>query len=96
MNESSFAILDQVAKFMKNNPSLSLVLEGHTDSVGPAQYNLSLSKRRAQSVEAYFVEKGIKKSRFETKGYGMQQPIATNDTKEGRSQNRRVVFSIKE
>lgn len=96
MNESSFAILDQVAKFMKHNPSLSLVLEGHTDSVGPAQYNLSLSKRRAQSVEAYFVEKGIKKSRFETKGYGMQQPIATNDTKEGRSQNRRVVFSIKE
>jgi OOP family OmpA-OmpF porin len=96
MNESSFAILDQIAEFMKNNPSLSLVLEGHTDSVGPAQYNLSLSKRRAQSVRAYFVEKGIKKSRFETKGYGMQQPVASNDTKVGRSQNRRVVFAVKD
>jgi outer membrane protein OmpA-like peptidoglycan-associated protein len=96
VNESSYPVLDQIAEFMKKNPALSLILEGHTDSVGPAQYNLSLSKRRAQSVEAYLVEKGIKKSRFETKGYGMQQPVATNDTKEGRSQNRRVVFSIKE
>ncbi len=96
VNESSFPVLDQIAVFMKNNPALSLIIEGHTDNVGPVQYNLSLSKRRAKAVETYMINKGIKKSRFETKGYGMQRPVTSNDTKEGRRQNRRVVFSIKE
>jgi OmpA-OmpF porin, OOP family len=94
--ESSYATLDIIADFMKSNKKITLIVEGHTDNVGPAQFNLSLSKRRAQAVQDYMVNKGISKSRFEAKGYGLQQPRATNDTREGRAQNRRVVFSIKE
>jgi outer membrane protein OmpA-like peptidoglycan-associated protein len=96
LEESSFVVLDKIATYMKNNKELQLIIEGHTDNVGPSQYNLSLSKRRAQSVEAYLIAQGIDKSRFEAKGYGMQQPVASNDTKEGQRLNRRVVFAIKE
>lgn len=96
LNESSYPTLDKIADFMKENEQIELMIEGHTDNVGPAQYNLSLSKRRAESVENYLVAKGIKKSRLATKGFGIQKPIATNETKEGRRQNRRVVFAIED
>jgi OOP family OmpA-OmpF porin len=96
LDESSHSVLNKISDYMKQNASISLLIEGHTDNVGPAQYNLSLSKRRAQAVEDYLIKQGVKKSRFETKGYGMQQPRATNDTSEGRALNRRVVFSVKE
>ena len=96
LDESSHSVLKQISDYMNQNASISLLIEGHTDNVGPAQYNLSLSKRRAQAVEDYLIKQGVKKSRFETKGYGMQQPRATNDTREGRALNRRVVFSVKE
>jgi OmpA-OmpF porin, OOP family len=95
LNESSYNVLNQISDYMKQNASISLLIEGHTDNVGPAQFNLSLSKRRAIAVKDYLTNKGISKSRFETKGYGMQQPRATNDTSEGRALNRRVVFSVK-
>ena len=88
-------MLDKLVKFLNDNSSVELIISGYTDNIGPAQFNLSLSKRRAQSVINYFTKNGIDKSRFEVKGYGSQKPIATNDTKEGRSKNRRVEFLIK-
>ncbi len=84
-----------VANLLKNYPNAIVLLEGHTDMVGTEAYNLSLSVRRAESVKAYLVEKfGIASSRITTKGYGATQSIATNDTYEGRRQNRRVVANI--
>ena len=96
INESAHEILDELVSFLKEKPALELLITGHTDNIGPAQYNVSLSKRRAQSVLSYFVQEGISKSRFEVKGYGSKQPIASNETREGRSKNRRVQFLIKE
>ena len=95
LNESSHNVLNQISDYMKQNASISLLIEGHTDNIGPAQFNLSLSKRRANAVQDYLINKGISKSRFEIKGYGLQQPRATNDSSEGRALNRRVVFSVK-
>jgi outer membrane protein OmpA-like peptidoglycan-associated protein len=67
---------------------------GYTDNTGKPEYNLTLSQRRAESVKDYLVSKGLKSSRFKTSGLGIADPIATNDTPEGRSQNRRVEFAI--
>jgi len=94
LNEGAFPILDKIVGFLKDKKSVELVISGHTDNVGPAQYNISLSKRRAESVLNYFVKAGLPKNRFETKGFGFKEPIASNDTKEGRRLNRRVEFSI--
>lgn len=95
LNESSHPLLDKIVGYLGYNENIKLTISGHTDNVGPARFNLGLSKRRAQSVADYFISKGISKSRFEIKGYGMKQPKVSNDTPEGRSQNRRVEFSIK-
>jgi OOP family OmpA-OmpF porin len=70
-------------------------LEGHTDSVGTEDYNMSLSRQRAESVKMYLVEKfNINASRISTVGYGKSQPVATNDTEAGKQKNRRVVANI--
>jgi outer membrane protein OmpA-like peptidoglycan-associated protein len=71
-------------------PSLHLAVEGHTDSVGSDEYNQSLSERRAQSVRDYFVQQGIAADAVEARGFGKSDPIASNDTPDGRQQNRRV------
>ena len=96
INELAYPILDKITTFLKENPSIELIISGYTDNIGPGQFNISLSKRRANSVLNYFVKKGLSESRFETTGYGSQKPIASNDTPEGRSKNRRVEFLIKE
>jgi OOP family OmpA-OmpF porin len=88
----SYPELDAFVAFMKNVPSASGELQGHTDSVGKAAYNLKLSQQRADSVKAYVVGKGVDASRITTKGYGLTQPVADNKTAEGRAQNRRVLF----
>jgi OmpA-OmpF porin, OOP family len=62
---------------------------GHTDSIGTEEYNQGLSERRAESVRAYLESKGISATRLTARGYGELQPIASNDTEEGRAQNRR-------
>jgi outer membrane protein OmpA-like peptidoglycan-associated protein len=94
LNESAYPILNKIVDFLKGKKEIQLAISGYTDNVGPAQYNISLSKRRAESVLNYFVKNGLPKTRFETKGFGFQQPIASNDTKEGRRLNRRVEFSV--
>jgi outer membrane protein OmpA-like peptidoglycan-associated protein len=71
-------------------PSLHVAIEGHTDSVGSDQYNQDLSEHRAEAVRDYFVQQGISASAVEARGFGKSEPIASNDTAEGRQQNRRV------
>lgn len=87
--------LDDAAKMLKDNPSIKVEIQGHTDSVGSADYNLQLSDRRAQSVVNYLVQNyGIDVNRLTGKGYGKTMPIAPNSTEEGRALNRRVEFKI--
>jgi outer membrane protein OmpA-like peptidoglycan-associated protein len=92
----SFALLDDVAQALKDNPKIKVEVQGHTDSVGNDAYNLKLSQSRAESVKAYIAKKGIASDRMVPKGYGENVPIADNRTKEGRDQNRRVEFVITE
>ncbi|MGA9306826.1 MAG: OmpA family protein [Candidatus Sulfotelmatobacter sp.] len=82
--------LAKVSGIVLAYPSLHVAIEGHTDSVGSDDYNQQLSERRAQAVRDYFVQQGISSTSVEAHGYGKTEPIATNDTPEGRQQNRRV------
>jgi OOP family OmpA-OmpF porin len=83
-------LLDEVVTILKKNPEIRGVLEGHTDSIGSDEYNQGLSERRAQAVDKYMEEHGIDPDRYTVKGYGESNPIASNDTEEGRQENRRV------
>ena len=87
--------IEKVANFLKAYPKTTGDLEGHTDSIGTEDYNMKLSKRRAESVKKYLVEKfNIEGSRLTTVGYGESQPVASNKTDAGRQKNRRVVANI--
>jgi outer membrane protein OmpA-like peptidoglycan-associated protein len=90
----SLVLLDNVATVMATHAELKIRVEGHTDSQGDAAYNLALSQRRAQAVVDYLVGKGVDGARLDAQGYGEAKPIANNRTRDGRAQNRRVVFSI--
>ena len=90
----SFGILDEVAKVMKETPTMEVRIEGHTDSDGAATLNLNLSKARADAVKAYLVKSGIVHTRMRAVGLGETSPIAENRTPEGKSLNRRVEFHI--
>ena len=83
-------LLDNVSNILGKNPGLSVLLKGHTDSIGSAEYNKDLSLRRARSVQSYLVDKGISSERIDVKGFGESQPVADNDSKSGRAKNRRV------
>jgi OOP family OmpA-OmpF porin len=82
--------LDEVVVVLEKNPTLKIEVQGHTDNRGAQDYNVALSQKRADAVKQYFVDKGIAADRLSAKGYGMSQPIASNDTVEGRFENRRV------
>ena len=82
--------LDEVMGFADKYQSARLEVDGHTDSVGTQEYNQKLSERRAESVKAYLVNKGVAATRITTKGFGEEKPVADNKTAEGRAQNRRV------
>jgi OmpA-OmpF porin, OOP family len=82
--------LDAVVTVLEKNLALNVKIKGHTDSTGTAAYNMKLSENRAKAVMEYLIKKGIDKDRLSAKGYGLTQPIASNDTKEGRAKNRRV------
>lgn len=90
------AILDEAAKTLKEEGAVAIVVEGHTDARGTEPYNLKLSQRRAAAVRQYLASKGIDASRLTVEAYGESKPVATNDTDEGRAQNRRVELNIKE
>jgi len=94
LKPESYAELSNVVKFMKSNPGLRLEISGHTDNIGSLKANKKLSEARAKAVVDYLVSQGIDPSRLEYKGYAFTQPIAPNDTPEGREKNRRVEFKI--
>lgn len=83
-------LLDEVVVILENNPEITGELRGHTDSTGSEEYNMQLSKKRAEAVEQYLENKGIDPSRLTSVAYGESQPIASNETPEGRMENRRV------
>jgi outer membrane protein OmpA-like peptidoglycan-associated protein len=92
---SSVPVLTAVLDIMRGHPELGIVLvEGHTDSIGAAAYNKGLSERRAQSVRTWLVEHGVARARLLDAGFGLERPIDTNGTPEGRQRNRRVEFHI--
>ena len=82
--------LAKVSGIILAYPSLHLAVEGHTDSIGSDEYNQNLSEQRAEAVRDYFVQQGIPSNSIEAQGFGRTQPVASNDTAEGRQQNRRV------
>ena len=94
INSSFYPVLNSVAKVLKKYSNSTVMVSGHTDSTGSADYNLNLSRERATSVASYLQGQGIKSSRFEVLGLGSSNPIASNDTAAGRSQNRRVEIKI--
>jgi len=86
--------LDQVATALAAQPELNVEIEGHTDGIGSVAYNMKLSQRRADAVKAYLVGKSVDGGHLVAQGYGKSHPIASNDTDEGRAQNRRVEFDV--
>ena len=87
---SSTAVLEEVLSVLKENPRLSVEIQGHTDNYGSAQENRNLSQARAEAVVGWLVQHGIASERMKAHGYGPDRPIAPNTTSEGRAQNRRV------
>lgn len=86
--------LSKVAEGLRGQPSMELLIEGHTDSVGADVYNLKLSKQRANAARDYLIEEGISPARLIADGLGESKPIASNKTRDGRAENRRVEFSV--
>ncbi|MFT6905148.1 MAG: outer membrane protein OmpA-like peptidoglycan-associated protein [Oleiphilaceae bacterium] len=94
LSNSILSTLNGVAKVINEYPQSSLVILGHTDSVGSSESNLTLSERRAESVADYLIRQNVKSGRLRTSGYGERRPIATNNTAAGRLANRRVEINI--
>lgn len=94
INSSFYPVLNSVAKVLNKYSNSTVMVSGHTDSTGSADYNLDLSKNRAQSVASYLQGQGVKASRFEVLGMGSSNPIASNSTADGRAQNRRTEIKI--
>ena len=86
--------LDRIAQIMIKYPETSILVEGHTDSSGPENYNQQLSERRANSVKDLLVQRGVQEYRVNIIGYGEGRPLVTNATPEGRQMNRRVEIRI--
>ncbi|HRJ29716.1 MAG TPA: OmpA family protein [Cyclobacteriaceae bacterium] len=94
LKKESFVELNKVVDFLKQNHTVEIQIEGHTDSKGSDEYNLNLSQGRSQSVVDYIVSQGIDGARLRAQGYGESKPIDTNDTDAGRANNRRVEFTV--
>lgn len=94
INASFYEVLDSVAIVLEEYNKTMIVVAGYTDSKGSDAYNQSLSQRRAQSVASYLQNRKLLAERFEVIGFGEQKPIASNDTAEGRAENRRVEITL--
>ena len=88
--------IDRLVELLKNNPTMKVEIAGHTDNVGSDQANLTLSEARAKAVRDRLIAKGINASRLSFRGYGESRPVASNDTPEGRAENRRVEMTIQQ
>jgi outer membrane protein OmpA-like peptidoglycan-associated protein len=94
INAGFYQVLDSVAIILKEYADTTVTVVGHTDSVGDATYNQGLSEQRAQSVAGYLSSQGVAGQRFSVMGYGEQSPVASNATRQGRAQNRRVEITL--
>lgn len=94
LKPASMTNLQKLATILNKYPDTNILIEGHTDNTGSDEYNLDLSQKRAQSVSNYLASLNVDPTRFTIMGYGESQPIATNETAEGRAQNRRVDLAI--
>jgi outer membrane protein OmpA-like peptidoglycan-associated protein len=90
----SHSALDQVFRFLENNPGLKLEISGHTDNTGSLRINQRLSRDRAKAVVDYLVNLGISPEMLISQGYADTQPVAPNNTAQGREKNRRVEFKV--
>jgi OOP family OmpA-OmpF porin len=86
------SLLHEVVRVFEKNPGLKVEIQGHTCNMGPAAYNQKLSERRAQSVYDYLIDQGVDSAQLKTVGFGLDRPIASNATRDGRVRNRRVEF----
>ncbi|MDF1673702.1 MAG: OmpA family protein [Vicingaceae bacterium] len=86
--------LDKLVQFLQKNTTVTIELDGHTDNVGNAKANLTLSNNRAKAVYDYLTDQGVAKERLSTKGFGDTKPISSNETELGRAENRRTEFKI--
>ncbi|MCC5920459.1 MAG: OmpA family protein [Cyclobacteriaceae bacterium] len=96
LKQSAYPVLNQMIAAFQANKQVIVRIEGHTDSTGPEEYNLGLSRRRAEAVKNYLRAEGIDTDRIETRAYGENRPKASNETIEGRKQNRRVEFVVEQ
>ena len=94
LSQQSQEQLDNLSQILNKYSDTNILVEGHTDNTGTAEYNMKLSERRAQSVASYLESHNVAYSRITTKGYGEEQPIVANDTPEHRALNRRVEIAI--
>jgi len=88
----SYQVIDQIEKYLRSNPTVRIVIEGHTDNTGSDRINQPLSENRAKSIREALIRKGIDPDRLEAAGYGSSKPVADNSTSEGRTLNRRVTI----
>ena len=93
-SHNQYPILNNVVSLAKEHPEWKFRLTGHTDSWGDEAYNISLSLRRVQTVKRYLISQGIADNRLSIVGKGRSERLTTNDTEEGRAQNRRVEMEI--
>lgn len=96
LNDNSRRELDRITKLLNDYPNIKVEIAGHTDSKGSPKKNLQLSQKRAKSVHQYLIAKKIPEKRFVAKGYGQEQPIADNNSEEGRAKNRRFELIVLE
>jgi OOP family OmpA-OmpF porin len=89
---SSYGPLDEIARSLRMAPDVSMEVRGYADALGADSFNLSLTQRRAEAVREYLLAQGIEPDRLRARGYGEADPVAPNDTPEGRAMNRRVEF----
>lgn len=94
LTKSSYNSLKAIATDLKEDDNVELMIEGHTDNIGTAKSNQTLSETRANTVKNYLLQQGVAAQKITTIGFGATQPIATNDTPEGRAQNRRVILKL--
>jgi OOP family OmpA-OmpF porin len=93
VNSEAYPMLNDAILILKKNPDLKVQIDGHTDNVGSAAYNMTLSLKRAEAIKEFFVSRGIDPKRLSTKGFGFTKPAASNNTEKGRAKNRRVEFT---
>ena len=94
LKDESLAELNKLVQFLQENPHIRIEISGHTDNTGTPEYNLRLSDNRAQAVAKYLVKANVAEDRLVCRGYGLSLPVASNETEEGRAQNRRTEVKI--